>query len=124
VTSVEVPVARLGTDLKIPDALIPTTIVRSADLATLVAGLSTAPVTAASIGLGNVDNTHDIDKPVSSPVLAMLARVRIPWKQVGATYPTPLPTGFYGIAFEGINDPADQSGLTVTNNDTWTQLQA
>jgi len=122
VTSPEIAVATLDSGLRIPDALIPTTIVRTADLATLVANLSTAPVTASSIGLGNVDNTHDIDKVVSSPALAMFARVRIPWPQVGASYPTPIPTGFYGIAYEGVNDPADQAGLTLTDHDTWQPL--
>lgn len=80
--------------------------------------------TKAELGLENVDNTADVDKPVPTAVQLSFARIRIPWKQVGSLYPTPLPSGFYGIAYEGVNDPADQAGLTVTNNDSWTQLQA
>lgn len=43
--------------------------VRVADLAL---GLSGVSVTAADLGLGNVDNTHDLDKPISTAVQAAL----------------------------------------------------
>lgn len=38
----------------------------------LLTGLSQMPVTAEQIGLGNVDNTADLDKPVSTAVQALL----------------------------------------------------
>lgn len=54
---------------------------------------------------------------------ATTAYIRIPWRQVGASYPTPLPTGFYGFTFEGQLDPRTQAGITVNpNTDRWDQL--
>jgi hypothetical protein len=54
---------------------------------------------------------------------ATTALIRVPWRQIGSTYPTPMPTGFYGFDFEGQLDPRTQAGITVNpNTDKWTQL--
>ncbi len=112
------------------------------------AGTPVLNATAASIGLGNVQNTADADKGISTAqatqntalnnsitansnsitalngqvsLAALKAATRVVVKQVGDSYPTPLPTGYAAYEFVGINDPALQVGIVLSDNDEWNQ---
>lgn len=76
----------------------------------------------ASSGITGLDSAlASLDSRITA-VNAQISKTMAKVEQVGTLYPTPLPTGFYGIRFEGQSDPVDQAGITVQNTDEWVQL--
>jgi hypothetical protein len=76
--------------------------------------------TQADVGLGNVNDTSDANKPISTLQAAAFAKTIAVVVQVGATYPTP-PTGHGAVHYYGTTDPVSL-GITLNRGDEWISL--
>ena len=57
-------------------------------------------------------------------IFALKSETQCIIEQVGADYPTPLPTGYKSRKFVGTKDPTTQVGITMDPLDEWSQPSA
>ena len=76
-TSPEVPVARLGTDLKLPDSVIPTSIARVADIAGLAGSVNQTQLDAAIPK--KLYSEHECPNGIAIPRPTVPAGTRVIW---------------------------------------------
>ena len=120
----------LGVAHNADGSLIPSAVASAAPVTSVAGRTGAVTLTSSDVGLGNVNNTADIDKPISTAMQTALGgkldlahALFIIWADSATTFParaTSIPSGYTGrVAFDSGDFPDHPSPIDMIIGDRW-----